>query len=378
MKKQSLKQWLRDVKRSISQRQQNSVTATKKKTTLQEWKKVNAWIDQQIKNGLDITKAKKNKITLDLPERMNFSKNYNETIKYITFIRKITERKSTPRKAYKLVHVSFGKLKEISTSAALVLTAELSKWDDSLRNNLKPLTENWNCNILQQFHDLGFFDLFMKKPDRELPCAQQMKDEKKLVKYIKGRCGDAEKAKKLKEEIINIVGAKTLEKWTFLYSGLSEAITNVSHHAYPETYDYVDKDKNWYLTGSFNPKTRALKIVFYDQGIGIPKSLPASKIWERVLSFFDKYAIFDRKKDEVLLKAAVELDRTSTNQNDRGKGLQDLLEFIRQKGDGYLSIISKRGLYKLTVTNGKETPKSDRFLDPLDGTLIIWNVTLND
>ncbi len=34
----------------------------------------------------------------------------------------------------------------------------------------------------------------------------------------------------------------------------------------------------------------------------------------------------DNRKDEAMLKAAVELDRTSTAESDRGKGLQDLQE----------------------------------------------------
>lgn len=74
----------------------------------------------------------------------------------------------------------------------------------------------------------------------------------------------------------------------------------------------------------------------------------------------------------------MELDRTSTKKSDRGKGLQDMLEFIRQRGDGYLSILSLRGLYKLSVSNGKEVVKSEHFDNPIYGTLIIWCVTLQN
>lgn len=161
-----------------------------------------------------------------------------------------------------------------------------------------------------------------------------------------------------------------------MHSGLTEAVTNVTHHAYPDEGKFSRRDKNWYLSGSFDEKQKVLKIVFYDQGIGIPKSLPASKVWEKALVILSKIPIIDRKKDEVLLKAAVEMDRTSTGTNDRGKGLQDLLEFVKQRDNGYLSIISHKGLYKYSMKRGREKVKSVSFERSLLGTLIIWNVVL--
>jgi hypothetical protein len=139
------------------------------------------------------------------------------------------------------------------------------------------------------------------------------------------------------------------------------------------------KDKSWFLTGSYDAHEKQLKIVFYDQGIGIPNSLPVSKIKEKVLDYFSKNNIgkLEQVKEQVLLKAAMELDRTSTNQNDRGKGLQDLLSFIEERGEGYLSIISSKGLYKCTVSGLKKTVKSTSFDKPLLGTLIIWSTNLN-
>ncbi|PKQ39191.1 hypothetical protein CXP40_21990 [Pseudomonas sp. YY-1] len=82
--------------------------------------------------------------------------------------------------------------------------------------------------------------------------------------------------------------------------------------------------------------------------------------------------------DETLLSAAMEMDRTSTGENDRGKGLQDLLEFIRQRKEGYLTVISRHGLYRLLIREGKEIVKKHSFRTPLKGTLIIWNVSLTD
>lgn len=379
MKKLSKKQRERDVKLALIHRSRCRNTKKRVRFELDSlvWKRTNQWLKKKISKGLNVSFIKKHGVIIHLPEQMNFNEKYELTSLHIAAIRKLAGNVRMPNRAYKLASVDFDNLKKISTSAALVLTAELSKWDDAIRNRLMPTIENWDHDILQQFTEIGFFDLFNnehseKLPDNNSSCKTSSLS---LVKYIKGRCGDKAKTRILKNEIRNIVADKIC-KWTFLDSGLSEAITNVSHHAYPKNYNYSEDDKNWYLTGSYSKKTNELKIVFYDQGIGIPKSLPSSEIWERVLSWFSKYSIADRKQHEVLLKAAVELDRTSTFESDRGKGLQDLLEFVKQRGDGYLSILSLKGLFKYTMTKGKGSVKSENFDQPIYGTLIIWSVTL--
>jgi hypothetical protein len=120
-----------------------------------------------------------------------------------------------------------------------------------------------------------------------------------------------------------------------------------------------------------------LRIVFYDQGIGIPRSLPASGFYENILDLLSAVPMVDRKRDEVLLKAAIEYTRSSTNEEGRGKGLKDLLNYIEQLGDGYISILSRRGLFKFTKSGDLESTKSEHFETPIEGTLIIWKVCLN-
>ena len=120
--------------------------------------------------------------------------------------------------------------------------------------------------------------------------------------------------------------------------------------------------------------------MFYDQGIGIPKSLPASTWAEHTREFFREYRL--AKSDANIIKAACAIRRSRTKDESRGKGISDMIEFVRQRGDGYISIISKRGLYKLNIS-GKdlkgdlvESDKTVQFDCPLEGTMIIWNVRL--
>jgi len=337
--------------------------------------KVNDWIQKNIQYGLNAY-VSNHKVSLSLPKTMNFSSHYESTVLHLIAIRKLAAENCRSKLMFKLRAVNFDNLENISTSAALVLTAEISKWDDTVRKALRFNIEKWKPHIIRQLYDLGYFELFKNNPFKNYNIELNKYDDVKLVRYIKGNCGDNEKARILKEEIKTIVG-EDINKWTFLHSGLTEAITNVTHHAYPDKISCSTDEKNWYLSGSYQQDTKTLKIVFYDQGIGIPKSLPASKIWEKALVILSKLPIVDRKKDEVLLKAAVEINRTRTGMSDRGKGLQDLLEFIKHRDNGYLSIISLKGLYKYSLTNGSSQIKTEGFDRKLPGTLIIWNVSLD-
>ncbi|MGL4844122.1 MAG: hypothetical protein ACRC2Y_05805 [Aeromonas veronii] len=370
-----------------------TVESKKKSELLQLCLKTNEWIDEEKKSGLIVTKCIKEKqkrcnmIVLHLPEKLDLEKSYHETVQIFTAIRKLVNLLEQfrgyklPQFVYKIGSVNFDKLKSISTPAALILTAEISRWDTSIRKKLVPQVDSWNEEIYHSFSQLGFFDLFKNKPKKI--SNGQKNIEINYVKYFKGSCANKEHAtnskKELKQKIRSLTGNE-VPAWTLLHSGLSEAVTNVTHHAYPDDQSSNWHDKSWYLTGSFNTSSRVLTISFFDQGIGIPNSLPNSTIWENVLEYMSLINIpaASRRLDSVLLKAAVNMPRTRTGQDDRGKGLQDLLEFIRQRKEGSLSIYSKRGSYECTYINGKNKNKSKSYLRPLCGTLITWSVTLEE
>ncbi|MFP1827478.1 hypothetical protein [Lonsdalea quercina] len=378
MKKITCKTRKNDAYRSYLHRTgRQSIHALRKKNkrlNISKSASVNRWIDAQIRDGLECDIKKNRDLFLTLPSLMNFSTNYHKTMQSIRTIRLLTGKKKYPTHIYRLCFVDFSKVEYISASAALVLTAELSKWDESVRQRLRPKVKSWNKNILTQFDELGFFDLFKNKDSFEL---EKEKEESpiKFVRYIKGHMKDDEKTLLFKSEIKRIVG-EDLGQWTFLYSGLSEAITNVVQHAYPSGYGYDNDDKKWYLTASYDCENKVIKVVFCDQGITIPGSLPSSSKKEKILDYLTIFPFGEKMRDEHILRAAVEIQRSSTGEVDRGKGLQDLLEFIKQRGKGYLSIMSGKGLYKYSESDHKVDVKTERFNLAVCGTLIIWSTQL--
>lgn len=320
--------------------------------------------------GVNIELSKKRFLLIWLPEKMNFSSQYEVTTAYIRAIRHFVENVQGENSCrISLKSIRFDHLRKASTSAALVLTSEISKWDDKVSNSLFPDLSKWSAEIIEQFNELGYFDLFVRAP--ELPQNKKLSSVK-LIRYIKGTCGDNDKPRQLKAGIHNILG-KDVQKWKFLHSGLSEAITNVSHHAYPAP-QFDNEPKNWYLTASFDENKRELKVSFYDQGVGIPRTLPSSTMREYISKYLRRLKI--GQHDAIMIRAALAYGRTRTHEDDRGKGLQDMLNFIRQAGHGYLSIISSKGLCKVDVSGTTESTKTEQFSNALPGTLIIWNVSI--
>lgn len=348
-----------------------------------DYKPLNDYVRQEIKSNLrhSLVKNRKKGIVIHLPDKMDFEGNKQETLQHLNMLSRLVKfigkngGRPLPKGAYNLGSVNFDCLKQLSTPAALVLTAELSNWEDTIKNKLSPKIKQWNTEIYSQLHDLGFFDLFENKYSKPPACKSNCSDTR-LVRYIKGYCGDEGKIRELREGIKELVGDK-IDKWTFLASGLDEAITNVFHHAYPEEWERRSKKEAWYLTGSYNETTKELKVIFYDQGISIPKTLPTSKWSENIYSLAAATTkTGEEYHDAKLLKAAVEYGRTRTEELDRGKGLGDLLVFIKKRQSGKLSILSGKGQYSFTVKEGVEKTETFRSEYPMEGTLIVWRVTL--
>ncbi len=304
---------------------------------------------------------------------MNFSDSFEETALTILIIRKFVDKYRLTQKnkiAYKLSSIDFDGLEEISTSAGLVLAATIFEWQGKMPERMIANHEDWNDSIKTQLVQLGFFELF----GMPAPAIEIEKSTIKSLKYIRGASGDDDgKLVQFKENLQSMLDVDlSRQKWTFLYSGLSEAMTNALQHAYENT-----EEKPWFMTGGFDTTTRELKIVFYDHGIGIPKSLPKTHGMGKVLKFIAKFS--PNYDDASAIRAAVEMGKTRTGQESRGKGLSDMLKFIKKRKSGYMSIMSLKGLYKHKKTgkNGNEKPdKTASLSHPIMGTLIIWSVKI--
>jgi len=309
-----------------------------------------------------VTTHKNKSISIDLPRRLDFEDNYEITADRLGSIRKAVDRN------LKIKTIDFSELREISTSAALVLASTVDQWREKVNGKIKANLPSWNESIITQLHEMGYFTLLnIPEPPGNLPesdiCFLRFKRE------IAASATAGDTAIELREGIEKMVGESIQRQ--FLFEGISEAITNVSQHAYPDSMD--EQQKYWWVSASFNRKTRKLEVTFYDRGAGIPITLPSHKLFGLIRYKFDNW------KDSGKIRAAMKLGRTSSGLKERGKGLQNLLEFAKAHSAGKLSIKSLKGIYQEVFyidEQGKQTVTKNKIDHEysIGGTLIEWSV----
>ena len=305
--------------------------------------------------------------TIKCPPVMSLAENIEGVTKVLTKIRKHS-RQQRNEKAY----IGLKHIKEISPGAALVLAAELDRWNHQLHQRARKLqaidVDEWDDNVRNRLKDMGFFQLLQVKTKSSI------EDEVSSIKFMKFRTGarvDGKATEDLRTlDLEPFIGNSVPNRYK-LYAAVAEAMTNVVHHAYK---DKLGKSyPNWWLSASHDAYKGELRILLYDQGSGIPATLP-KKFGKRLFGLFPKGA-----SDSEMIQVAHELKQTGTGESHRGHGLQ---RDVRK----YVESVECHSAYRITSLQGEYTWKkgpdgrikeSTRTLNqPLQGTLIEWRLTL--
>jgi hypothetical protein len=305
------------------------------------------------------------KLVLELPARLDFEECYEATASHFGLLRQATQGVRQVRT------LRFNDIRYISPSAALVLASEVDRWNQLEHGTLRADVESWDKEVERLLCEMGYFELLGIPRPADMGKSENMT----FLQFKRGDLADRDAgklAKQLRMEIEALLGFDI--KKHFLFEGLSEAITNVCQHAYPEGGGFGAKQ--WWLSASYERRSRELCVMFYDQGAGIPGTLPKWKFFERVKDLFNGWT------DSQKIEAAMEAGRSSSKLAERGKGLQNLVEFAKWHREGRLSIYSLQGMYRIM------SKRNDGELDPpttterrdhknsVGGTLIEWSVKL--
>lgn len=182
--------------------------------------------------------------------------------------------------------------------------------------------------------------------------------------------------------------------YNLVSAALTEAMLNAVQHAYedPEDLAYPSSDSHrWWVAGYRDPRSKEVALMFYDQGVTIPASLP--KNWrEAARSVLARagnvVSISDNSTDGEMIAAGMEVGRSSTKKRNRGWGLSEMRTLVGgpppsrmpttavpKLGAGSMRILSRRGDYLYSSESGE----AYRTLpDPFTGTLIIWKLAGSD
>ena len=316
-----------------------------------------------------VTRAADGRLIIELPACLDFEGNFENTCSHFSVLRQAVHDGT------RVKYLRFHKLRSISPSAALVLASEVDRWNQQVKGRLKANLTTWDPDIERLLCQMGYFELLgLERPKPHLP--------EKSTNFLPFRRGELQKqdggplAKQLRIDIETLLGTEI--KKQYLYEGLSEAITNVGQHAY---HNATEKTlKQWWLSASYDRDTGTLCVMFFDQGEGIPKTLPRAYFFETIKDVFHSWS------DSAKIKAAMEVGRSSTREDGRGQGLANLITFARNHHEGKLSIYSLRGMYKRTFVHGNagwhfQAPTHDHvstrdYTNTIGGTLIEWSVRL--
>ena len=257
--------------------------------------------------------------------------------------------------------VDLSQLKSISPDAALVLIAEATRsaqFGCKLRGHRAP-----EPSVNQLLWDIGYYTYYgvrQGEPPRIV--------DRVFLVHQTGDRADGQIAKAMIEKFIRAAPLKDSEIKA-LYDALVECMTNVLQHAYPKRgMNESHLPNRWWLLGTMSPTAHEISFCFYDQGVGIPKTIRTR--WQHALPLVSLLS----KNDNELLIEAVMHGLSSTKEDTRGKGLPTLKGFIDQYKTGQMVIVTHKSKCIFTT---ETVPKADELGDELGGTLIVWTLRIN-
>ena len=262
-----------------------------------------------------------------------------------------------------VVFLDFADLEKVVSGGMLLLYAELERLISAYPkvrlkcNRSRDDTVNEVLEHLSIFHRCGY-------TSGVIPARNDVVSWRATTSEVV----DGEKAGELIESFQSLVGPKAKA----LFRGTSEAITNVVYHAYDYFPDRPGTDKRWWMF--CREDAGALYVAVCDRGMGIPESLPSKfpgEYWRRLVK---KFTLGRSHSDSAFIRAAVQMERTRTDQKNRGKGLGDVVRVARDVAGSHVYIFSNRGL--LSFSNNRFSQRDYRH--SIDGTLIVWVLPLHD
>lgn len=158
-------------------------------------------------------------------------------------------------------------------------------------------------------------------------------------------------------------------------NAISEAITNVVHHA----YDVNDEFKGWLLFFCINHKNKECQIIVSDLGKTIPKTLPPTWL-EQVKNQLINFGA-GKISDADLIGLATQYRKTQTKAPYRGKGFEDMRLVCDTVQGSKMRVLSGKGYFLSNQSNteiAKKDFKKENYPEVLQGTIVSWSIPLTN
>lgn len=255
------------------------------------------------------------------------------------------------------VKLDFTTTRQLYPCGTLFFTANL---DHALTRYPDRITCNYPSDdiVEQLFQHIGLLQQMGLSPRQSITA-----DNVRHWHFVKGETVDTSGFTLLMEEYQTTFDGQVRMG---LYGSLSEAVTNTIQHAYPGPGHNEVGLKPWWMFAQ--RVDDALTIAICDLGIGIAESLKRKPELKDILLKWR-----GRSKDKKLIEAATGR-RSSTKLPYRGKGLPEMLDFVRTSRIGGMIIHSNHGSYGYDVNTHSD--RARQVDPPMPGTLIQWTLSI--
>jgi anti-sigma regulatory factor (Ser/Thr protein kinase) len=373
----------------------------KKETNRPEWSldrikasdrfvtKVTLW------DGLSVEEAISIRRPVSVPTPLSLQNNQVATLKFLSELREgfskwRSERKQTfvdRRGAVPVIkqYADFSTVSEISTSAALILTAEYERVGKIA--SVVPPTVNldrWSSGVFTKLYDLGFFEVIGIAEDVR-PKIYELHDQKSM-RIVSMERGD--RLAEVDESLTSLGAFLCANEATFsqyvveILTSISEALANVTHHAYPDDHPFeIEHIGKCWVTASADRANNMLTVAVYDQGVSIPATYANLELLDRPRAVLRELMDLVTSEGEAspflhdgaLISVAARFGRSQTGEGHRGRGLPQMRQLIDRIGKGEMMIYSRRGWCQC-----RDGDRVDYGTLPFSvgGTLIEWKLQI--
>lgn len=279
--------------------------------------------------------------------------------KVLSFIDRLREVYGTKKK----VLINFTDTHHMYTCGTLLFYAELRNMINSRKSNcVVRIKESKNQKVMQVLKQIGVLSLLQHSNT-----INPSYDDVVRWRFTTGNNVLGAEYENILNALDDDFDRKTREG---LFKAFSEAMTNTHQHAYieiPKERSVANHKESWWAFSQI--RDGMLHIVFCDLGIGIPGSLPKVRP-DWIKDIMAK--VPGVPGDGEIIKGAIRVSRTRTGLDHRGKGLNQLIDAIKDIDAGYLSILSRKGGYRFEHNE----ERTHNYRDSICGTLIEWKLPL--
>ena len=321
-------------------------------------------------------------LVLTMPEVFDFERNYEQSARLIAVFRRALEN------FVRIRYIDFSHMHTASVASAIVFTCYADLWKYSCVS-VCPVTNTWHPGIRELFSQLGFFKAMHYNNDIG---GMDLSRSPYVFKELRGySINDKDRAldsfardyPSIRADMESLIGGSLNEMAQSYYRSISEAVTNIYHHAYDKAARnwFIDK---WWISIAFDKTENELVVIVFDHGEGIPATAWKTKIFSRYMRFskdIDEMFSLKRLSGEIqrrVLFLVFEQNASIARKQGRGHGCADIKSLLSNIKGGKLSVISLQAKYENGNYKGNKSERgaSKSLAVPLQGTLLEWRIPL--